>query len=58
MKEGPLEQKMGQLISDGLEFRSKARYDVTAKITKEHAKHNIILAKELISFLEKKLKEK
>ena len=58
VKDGRLEKTMGRRISDGLEFRSSARYDENAEITQEHASHNIALAKELIEFLEKKLKQK
>ena len=53
-----LNEATGQRISDGLEFRNSARYDENAEITEEHAEHNIALAKELIEFLEKKLKQK
>lgn len=55
IKEGLLEKRLGSAISDGLEFRNKARYDEEAKITVEHAEHNLTLAEELIEFLEKEL---
>lgn len=55
IKEGQLEKRFGGAISDGLEFRNKARYDEEAEITAEHAEHSIILAEELIEFLEKEL---
>lgn len=48
---------MGRVVSDSLEFRSKARYDENAEITKEHAQHNIELAEELIGFLKVQLAE-
>lgn len=58
VKDGPLDKEFGGRMSKGLDYRGDARYKPEAEITKEHAKHNIVLAKELISFLEKKLKEK
>lgn len=58
VKNRDLNETIGQRISNGLEFRNNARYDENAKITHKHAQHNISLAKELIEFLEKKLKEK
>lgn len=57
VKEGPLDAKVGGEIKQGFKFRSKARYDEDFEITQEHAQHNINLAKTLIEFLEKELKE-
>lgn len=55
---GVLNEATGRRVSDGLEFRNTARYDENAEITREHAEHNIALAKDLIEFLEKRLKQK
>lgn len=57
IKEGPLEKEMGDLITDGLELRSHARYNENSEITQEHAQHNLDLAKTLIEFLRKELKK-
>lgn len=57
VKSGTLNNRIGSEIKDAFKFRNKARYDENVEITREHARHNLDLAKTLIEYLGKELKK-
>ena len=57
IKTGVLEKDIGRGARRGLSLRNKARYEKTAKITKENCLPILSLAEELISLLQKEIKK-
>jgi len=58
IKDGPLEREFGRQLNASLDYRNLARYEPTAKITKKMYESVSFIAKQLISFLEKEIKNK
>lgn len=56
IKSGVLEKDIGRGARKGLSLRNKARYEKTAKISKENCLLVLNLAKDLIKILEKEIK--
>ncbi len=57
IKDGPLSREFGRRVRQGLEIRSHARYRPSAEITSDKVKHNVLLAQELVTYLQEKLGE-